>query len=76
MPSPFASVRRLNVLLRTLNTTNKGFQPLNVRVCSTQEKVAIGEVTKVLKPTSHPEYIPRKYCKWKNIHFFVKKRIV
>lgn len=67
MPSHISTVRRIHVLLRNLNGANRGFQPINIRACSTNEKVAIGEISKNLRKSEHKEYVPRKYCKCVNV---------
>lgn len=60
----FASNRRLYVLFRILNPTLK---QICVRNCTTQ--VEIGNITKSIKNTEHPEYVPKKYCKLQNFKY-------
>nr|CAD7453764.1 unnamed protein product [Timema tahoe] len=60
------AVRRLEVLRRILHKP----QCLQLHLTSARtdqtsadSQVKIGDITKTVKPSKHPEYVPRKYCK-------------
>lgn len=61
MQSQIAANRRLFVLYRILN---QNFHPITIRKCSSGSSVNIGDVTKPIRKAQHPEYVPRKYCKF------------
>lgn len=57
--------RRIQYLIRILNSTKPNIAFNNIRTYVSKENVSIGNTIKELKPANCPAYVPRNYCKVK-----------
>lgn len=64
MQSSTVAANRIRVLLRILKHNKYGISTVSIRAHTTDSKVTIGGVTKTIKDATHPEYVPRNYCKY------------
>ncbi|KAK4880988.1 hypothetical protein RN001_004307 [Aquatica leii] len=63
MQASAATNRRIQVLLRILQHNKYNLKSVNLRTLVSDTTVTIGEVSKKLKTTKKPEYVPRNYYK-------------